>query len=362
VGAIYLYDKVAYSLVIAASYALPAGAVKQNVALGESVLGQAALQRKTIVLNNLPSEYFPIASATGSAPTGCVIATSLSRADMLIGALELGSFEHFGAIECELLESVREVLGIRFAMNLSHKQTRELLKETQVQTEELQVQQEELQQTNEELEERAEMLELQREQLRTKNAEIEEVSEEIQRKAEQLEKISAFKSEFLANMSHELRTPLNSLLILSALLKDNKEKNLTAKQVEFATTINGAGQDLLNLINDILDLSKVEAGQVDFHYDDVPATSLCDTMKDLFQQPAEQKGLHFTTDIEQDVPPRLHIDFQRTQQILKNLIGNAIKFTREGSVGLRVFVPAPETSPLDVPAFACAVIDTGIGV
>ena len=181
-------------------------------------------------------------------------------------------------------------------------------------------------------------------------------------KAVELERVSTYKSEFLANMSHELRTPLNSLMILSSLLMQNKEGNLTEKQVEFATTMNAAGSDLLDLINDILDLSKVEAGQMQFHSADIAVQDLCGSLRSLFEPQAEQKGLAFSARTEGNVPGAFRGDEQRVHQILKNLIANAIKFTDRGSVDLRVFTPSDRENPLPVEAIAFAISDTGIGI
>jgi len=174
------------------------------------------------------------------------------------------------------------------------------------------------------------------------------------RKNSELEVVSKYKSEFLANMSHELRTPLNSMLILSGLLKDNRDHNLSGKQVEYATTINNAGKDLLNLINDILDLSKVEAGHLEFHYAEIRPQDILSAMSMLFAAAAEHKQLKFNVSIATGVPDTLQIDLQRTQQILKNLIGNALKFTDRGAIGLTIFIPGATQNPLPVAALAFA--------
>ncbi|MFH1028265.1 MAG: response regulator, partial [Pseudomonadota bacterium] len=233
---------------------------------------------------------------------------------------------------------------------------------TQTQTEELRAQQEELQQTNEELEERAKMLVQQREQIRAKNREVEEASQELQRKAEELERVSTYKSEFLANMSHELRTPLNSLMILSSLLKDNREGNLTSKQVEFAATINGAGRDLLNLINDILDISKIESGHLELHYETLALPEICEQLETIFNPISGDKGIGLSVTLDEATPETITVDGQRTRQILKNLLSNACKFTSQGSVSLRAYTPDSTENPLQTPAVAFAVTDTGIGI
>ncbi|MBA5639264.1 response regulator [Duganella sp. LX20W] len=360
-GACYLYDEANAQLRPVAAYGLPpAGADAAPLALGEGVLGQAVLERRTIVLDQVPSGYLTIASALGRATPACVVVVPLLHGANVVGALEAGAFRPYSEAELAWLELVRESVAISFDVGLSRQRTRALLAETERQAEELRMQQEELQQSNEELEERADLLERQREQIRAKNAEVEQASREIWHKAEELQRISAYKSEFLANMSHELRTPLNSMLILSGLLRDNRPGNLTPEQTEYASTIHAAGKDLLNLINDILDLAKVEAGQVECHYEDGAPAAMLAALDNLFRPAAEQKGLRLSFALDPAVPPRLRLDVQHTAQVLRNLLGNAIKFTARGEVALHVSVaPAQEGRP---PMLACAVSDTGIGV
>ncbi|MBA5607194.1 response regulator [Duganella sp. FT3S] len=360
-GACYLYDEASGQLRPVAGYGLPpAGAKAVPLALGEGVLGQAVLERRTIVLDPVPPGYLTIASALGRATPACVVVLPLLHGANVVGALEAGAFRPYGEAELAWLELVREGVAIGFDVGLSRQRTRALLAETERQAEELRLQQEELQQSNEELEERADLLERQREQIRAKNAEVEQASREIWHKAEELQRISAYKSEFLANMSHELRTPLNSMLILSGLLRDNRPGNLTPEQTEYASTIHAAGKDLLNLINDILDLAKVEAGQVDCHYEDGAPAELLAALDRLFRPAAEQKGLRLSFALDAAVPPRLRLDVQHTVQVLRNLLGNAIKFTARGEVALRVsLAPSQEGRPA---MLSCAVSDTGIGV
>src|SRR5262249_27258458 len=207
----------------------------------------------------------------------------------------------------------------------------------------LQQQQEELQQTNEELEEKAQLLEEQNARIEIKNREIEDARGALEEKAEQLTLSSKYKSEFLANMSHELRTPLNSMLILARLFAENPEKNLTQKQIEFAHTIYTAGSDLLTLINDILDLSKVEAGKMDVHVTDVAVTEVRDYVNRTFRPVAENNGLDFLVEIDDALPEQIATDEQRLQQVLKNLLSNACKFTKRGSVSLRIGIAAEGT-------------------
>src|SRR5436190_2438276 len=226
----------------------------------------------------------------------------------------------------------------------------------------LQTQQEELRQTNEELQEKAALLAQQNRDIEEKNAEIERAREALEERAAQLALSSKYKSEFLANMSHELRTPLNSLLILSKLLADNGEGNLSTKQIEFAETIHGAGTELLALISDILDLSKVEAGKMDVAPGHVPMAEICGAAERAFRPVAEQKGLAFAIDVADDAPKALFTDEQRLQQVLRNLLSNAMKFTETGSVSLAV--EATSESGFDGTPYAAAfhVVDTGIGI
>jgi CheY-like chemotaxis protein/signal transduction histidine kinase len=362
-GALLLYQEERATLCLVASYAILRGMpIGAQVALGQGLVGQAAKERKTLLVTEVPPDYLPLGSVLGNAAPACLVVLPLLHGANLVGVIELAGFRRFTAAELALLDTATEAIAIGFEVSLSRQRSSDLLEETEQQSEELRVQQEELQQSNEELEERAELLVRQRQQIEARNAEIEAASLELRHKAEQLQVASAYKSEFMANMSHELRTPLNSMLILSGLLKENKNAALSPKQVEYATTINTAGKDLLNLINDILDLSKVEAGQVEFHVEDAVAEDLCIALRQLFDDSARQKGLRFAADCDAALPPLVRVDVQRTLQVLKNLIGNAIKFTERGQVALRLFLPEPADNPLPVAALACAVSDTGIGV
>jgi CheY-like chemotaxis protein/putative methionine-R-sulfoxide reductase with GAF domain len=363
VGVFYVFNEQEAALQIAASYAfIRRKRLSDRLALGEGLAGQAARERKMICLSSAPPGYLPICSGIGTAEPVNIVALPLLHDDVLTGVLEIGSFSVFSDNQLEFLNQCREAIAIALNVNRSRQRVNELLEQTQAQTEELQVQQEELQQTNEELEERAEMLEHQREEIRAKNRVVEEASQELQRKADELERVSTYKSEFLANMSHELRTPLNSMMILSSLLKDNREGNLTDKQVDFAATINTAGRDLLNLINDILDLSKIESGHLEFHYEELLLQEVGEQMKVLFHPVAVDKGITVTATLEESAPHSFITDSQRTMQILKNLLSNACKFTNRGSVSLRIYKPDSAENPLGTQAAAFAVTDTGIGI
>ena len=362
-GAFYLFDERAVQLALTATYAATKDLnVGKNFRLGEGVIGQAAREQKIISLTDVPPDYLPIGSALGKSVPKIVVAIPLLHGNRLVGVIEIATFREFNDTEVKFLEIVRETIAIAIDANLAHHRTAELLEQTEQQAEELRVQQEELQQSNEELEERAQMLEQQRENIRLKNHEIEAASRILQEKVAELERVSTYKSEFLANMSHELRTPLNSLMILSSLLKQNKDGNLSEKQVEFASTINSAGMDLLNLINDILDLSKVEAGQMEFNIAALPVPDLCDSIRATFEPLAEQKGLAFQVEADAGIPAMFQGDEQRVHQIIKNLLSNALKFTEKGEVSLRIATPSPQENPLSVPALAFIVSDTGIGI
>ena len=363
VGALYLFDERAVKLALTATYAMTKDVkLGEHFRLGEGVIGQAAREQKIIFLTDVPPGYLPIGSALGESVPKVVVAVPLLHGNRLVGVIEIGTFREFSDNELKFLELAREAIAIAIDANLAHQRTAELLEQTEQQAEELRVQQEELQQSNEELEERAQMLEQQRENIRLKNQEIEAASQVLQEKVAELERVSTYKSEFLANMSHELRTPLNSLMILSSLLKQNKDSNLSDKQVEFAATINSAGTDLLNLINDILDLSKVEAGQMQFNFAALAVPDLCDSVRATFAPLAEQKGLAFRVEADAGVPAMFHGDEQRVHQIIKNLLSNALKFTEKGEVSLRIATPSAQENPLPVPALAFIVSDTGIGI
>ena len=309
--------------------------------------------------------------------------------------MELASLKEFTAAQLEFLELASQRIALAIDINLAWTKTTNLLEQTRAQAQKLQVQQEELRQTNEELEEQAralrqseEVLQTQQEELRVTNEELEErtrsleeqkeaaheqnrllmhAQAEIEEKAQALERASKYKSEFLANMSHELRTPLNSILILSQLLTANKDGNLTAKQKEFAETINTSGSDLLKLINEILDLSKVEAGRVEVNPEELVLTELAESLKKTFAQVAEDKGLEFAVELADDLPPAMVTDVMRLQQVLKNLLSNAFKFTEQGRVVLALARPGKETDLASLGlepdrAVAITVSDTGIGI
>ncbi|HEY6907885.1 MAG TPA: response regulator, partial [Myxococcales bacterium] len=356
--------------------------VANRFRLGEGLVGQCALEKKAILLTRVPSDYIQINSGLGeSTPLNIIVLPVLFEGEVK-AVIELASFNPFSAIHQIFLDQLTESIGVVLNMIGANMRTEQLLQQSQSLTQELQSQSRELTQQQEELkrsnaalekqalelEEKARQLEEQNANIEVKNREVELARASLEEKAEQLSLISKYKSEFLANMSHELRTPLNSLLILAKLLADNKEANLTEKQVEYAKTIYASGGDLLSLINEILDLSKVEAGKMQIEPRDIALLDLKDYFERTFRPVAEQKGLVYEVEISERAPSHIRTDPQRLQQVLKNLLANAFKFTQEGSVRLRMDVE-PRRSTLDSEVLHKAktvmtfsVIDTGIGI
>jgi len=329
---------------------------------GEGLVGQAALEKKPILIVDPPDDYIHIASGLGEATPRNIIVIPVLFEEQVLAVIELASFRPFSETILQFLDQLTETIGVVLSTIIANVRTEQLLQQSQSQSQELQnqsqalkAQQEELQETNEELQEKAELLARQNRDIEIKNREIETARASLEEKAEQLALSSKYKSEFLANMSHELRTPLNSLLILSKVLGTNETGNLTEKQVDSAQTIHNAGSDLLALINDILDLSKVEAGKMDVHPGRTSLAGVRDYVERSFRLLAEEKGLTFAVELEPGAPQEVETDEQRLQQILKNLVSNAIKFTDTGSVTLRV-------RRNDGDRVAFSVEDTGIGI
>ena len=351
---------------LVASYAYKRRKGIANVfGVGEGLVGQAALERKAILITQAPEDYIAIGSGLGEAAPVNIVVLPVLFEDQVMAVIEMASFTRFSDAHLTFLEQLSETLGVVLNTIVATMRTEELLQqsqgltlELQSQSEELQSQrdelertnqeleeqarslkaseellqqqQEELQQTNEELEEKAALLAEQNARIEQKNTEVETARVELEEKAEQLALSSKYKSEFLANMSHELRTPLNSLLILAKLLADNQEGTLNEKQVEFARTIYNAGSDLLELINDILDLSKVEAGKMDVNAQPVEPAAIADYVERTFRPVADQKALDFHVNLADDLPATIVTDEQRLQQVIKNLLSNAFKFTGAG--------------------------------
>uniref|UniRef100_UPI0035A0D327 HAMP domain-containing protein n=2 Tax=Hyalangium versicolor TaxID=2861190 RepID=UPI0035A0D327 len=356
--------------------------ISNRFRLGEGLIGQCALEKKTILLTRVPADYITISSGLGeSSPLNIIVLPVLFEGEVK-AIIELASFHPFSAIHQIFLDQLTESIGVVLNMIMANMRTEELLLQSQSLTQELQSQskeltqqQEELKRTNTELEaqaleleEKAKQLEEQNTRVEEKNLEVERARSSLEEKAEQLTIISKYKSEFLANMSHELRTPLNSLLILAKLLSDNKDGNLSGKQVEYANTIYASGGDLLTLINEILDLSKVEAGKMQVEPRDILLTDLNQFVDRSFRPVADQKNLSFTVELAPNTPRSIRTDPQRLQQILKNLLSNAFKFTDTGSVKM-VVKSAENHVRLDHDVLrkakrviAFAVTDTGIGI
>ncbi|WP_425586075.1 HAMP domain-containing protein [Thermocatellispora tengchongensis] len=341
--------------------------------LGESLVGQAARARRTIAMDDLPPSYVTISSGLGRTAPSSLIVLPIVVEEQVLGVIELGSVYTFTPVHRAFLDQLMETIGVNVNTIIANARTDELLAESQrltaelqARSEELQTQQEELQRSNAELEEKAALLASQNRDIETKNLEIEQARQELEARAHQLSLASRYKSEFLANMSHELRTPLNSLLILAQLLAQNHTRNLTPKQVEYAGIIYSAGSDLLQLINDILDLSKVEAGKMDIFPERVPLRQLLDDLDATFRPMTTQKSLDFRITTADGVPVDVLTDDSRLRQVLRNLLSNAVKFTESGSVELRVEPASPAEVPASVrshgAAIAFRVADTGIGI
>ncbi|AIG76292.1 Hypothetical protein AJAP_17120 [Amycolatopsis japonica] len=344
-----------------------------DFAMGQSLIGQAAQTKKPIVVDRTPPGFVKISSSLGSAPPVTLIVLPIVFEDQVLGVIELASFGEFTAVRKDFLEQLMETIGVNVNTIIANARTDSLLEESQrlaeelqARSEELQAQQAKLQVSNAELEEKAELLARQNRDIEVKNFEIEQARQEIEERAQQLALASKYKSEFLANMSHELRTPLTSLLILAGVLSQNSTQNLTPKQVEFAKVIQSAGTDLLQLINDILDLSKVEAGKMDIHHEPFPLRQLLDYVGTTFRPLTAEKGLDFQVTVEPNVPELLFTDEQRLRQVLRNLLSNAVKFTEDGSVELRVklvdTIVSPSGGPSHESLVAFSVTDTGIGI
>ncbi|MFD5312639.1 HAMP domain-containing protein [Streptomyces ardesiacus] len=375
-GAFYLAEdgEDGPELRLVGSYGYPEDTARPTrIAFGRTLVGQAARGRRTIVVTELPPGYLTISSGLGEVvPTELVLLPIVVEGQVL-GVIELASVAPFSQINRDFLDMLMETIGVNVNTIVANARTDELLAESQRLTAELQArsaelqsQQEELQHSNAELEDKASLLAAQNRDIEAKNLQIEQARQELEARAQQLSLASKYKSEFLANMSHELRTPLNSLLILAQLLAQNPSRNLTPKQVEYAGIIHSAGSDLLQLINDILDLSKVEAGKMDVSPERVTLRQLIEYVEATFRPMTGQKGLEFTITTAPGAPADLLTDDSRLRQVLRNLLSNAVKFTERGGVELSV-EPAPDDEvPGGVvrggPVVAFRVKDTGIGI
>ncbi|MDB5748182.1 MAG: two-component system sensor histidine kinase/response regulator [Massilia sp.] len=343
---------------------------------GASLASQAANENRLLRVRELPADYIKVGSSLGEAAPREVVIAPFTNFGKVKGVLEIGFLHPVRERDIEFLKLVGDAIGASVGAVVYRQRLQDALSESQALNEELQVQQEELRTANEELEEQSRALEesqtsLENQQaeleqtndqlseqalnLDMKNAALSEAQEQLRARALDLERASRYKSEFLANMSHELRTPLNSSLILAKLLADNVPGNLSDEQVRFAQTIYSAGNDLLHLINDILDISKVEAGKLELLPEDLPIRRTVEGLGRTFEPLAKQKALRFSVTVEPNVPPTLHTDRQRLEQVLKNLLSNAVKFTEQGEVRMNV-------SALDSGWIQFTVADSGIGI
>ncbi|MFE2619893.1 HAMP domain-containing protein [Streptomyces caelestis] len=344
-----------------------------RIPFGRTLVGQAARSRRTITVDELPPDYVTISSGLGQVVPTTLVLLPIVVEGQVLGVIELASVTPFTQIHQDFLAQLMETIGVNVNTIVANARTDELLVESQRLTAELQersaelqTQQEELQHSNAELEDKAALLAAQNRDIEAKNLQIEQARQELEARAQQLSLASKYKSEFLANMSHELRTPLNSLLILAQLLAQNPSRNLSPKQVEYAQIIHSAGSDLLQLINDILDLSKVEAGKMDVSPERVELRRLIEYVEATFRPMTMQKSLDFTVTTAPGAPADLLTDDSRLRQVLRNLLSNAVKFTERGGVELRI-EPAPDD---EVPSgvlrggsvVAFRVQDTGVGI
>ena len=342
--------------------------VRGTIQLGEGLAGQCALEKKRILLSNVPAEFVSISSSLGQAQRVSVVVLPVLFEGQTKAVIELATIQNFSDGSLAFLDLLTQSIGAVFNTIEATMRTEGLLKQSQQLTVELQARQSELQQTNEELGTKARLLAEQNAEVERKNAEVEQARYALEEKAAELALTSKYKSEFLANMSHELRTPLNSILILSQQLAENPNKNLSTKQVEFSRNINSSGSDLLNLINDILDLSKIESGTVTVDVEDISFAALHENIERNFRHVAEAKNLPLHVIFDNDLPRSMASDPKRLQQILKNLLSNAVKFTAHGFVEVRAALASGGWSP-DHPVLSTAaqvvsfaVSDTGIGV
>jgi CheY-like chemotaxis protein len=367
VGVIYLAnDNDAYTHSGSYAYSQCKDASK-TIKSGEGAIGQAILEANTIMVSELPDDYIEINSGLGGAVPRYLMVVPLKLEGLVTGAIEIGSFEPFTDLQVEFVELVSDAIAIAVRAGQNQERVRNLLEESQSQSEELQAQQEELRSFNEELEEKTESLQKQKKETEASNILFKQAQIELEEQAHELKVINSYKSQFLANMSHELRTPLNSMLLLSKSLMSDRLGNLQEEQIEDAKIIYEGGQDLLKLINDIMDLSKIEAGMMTVNYESVELESIRSAMHRLFDPVATSKDLKFEVDITDTAPESIKTDGQRLEQILNNFLSNAFKFTEAGKVILLISPHIASTDSglnklknKDLLVFS--VIDTGMGI
>jgi HAMP domain-containing protein/signal transduction histidine kinase/CheY-like chemotaxis protein len=340
----------------------------ETIRVGEGLTGQCALGKKRILLDDVPPQFIAISSSLGEAPRVSIVVLPVLFEGETKAVIELATVHRFSEVNLAFLDQLTVSIGVVFSTIEATMRTEGLLEQSQRLTTQLQSRQSELQQTNEELATKAKLLAEQKAEVERKNTQVELARAALEEKAAELALTSKYKSEFLANMSHELRTPLNCVLILSQQLAENSSGTLSGKQVEFCRSINSSGSDLLNLINDILDLSKIESGTVTLEIEEIPFARLRDSINRTFRQVAEAKNLPFNIELAGELPHNIETDQKRLQQILKNLLSNAVKFTAQGHVNLRVNLSTDGWSvhhPVlgkaqQVVAFT--VEDTGVGI
>ncbi len=342
--------------------------IPTEFSIGEGLVGQVAFEKERIMLSNVPSNYIKISSGLGRAKPANLIILPVLFENNVKAVIELASLDVFSETHLDFLSQLTESIGIVLNTIEANTRTEELLAQSQSLAGELKIQQEELRRTNDELQDKALLLAKQKNEVEAKNKEVEEARRSLEEKAEQLTLTSKYKSEFLANMSHELRTPLNSLLILAQQLYENAEGNLSDKQIRYAKTIHSCGDDLIQLINDILDLSKIESGFISANISPVRFGEIASFVETTFKPISEARHVRFTIDTDPRLPQTIETDLQRLNQILKNLLSNSFKFTEKGEVKLRIYEATrnwKQSNPnLDnarqVVAFAIS--DTGIGI
>ncbi len=342
--------------------------IPTEFAIGEGLVGQVAFEKERIILSNVPGNYIKISSGLGRAkPTNLIILPVLFE-NKVKAVIELASLDVFSETHIDFLEQLTESIGIVINTIEANSRTEELLTQSQSLAGELKIQQEELSRTNDELQDKALLLVKQKNEVEDKNREVEEARKSLEEKAEQLTLTSKYKSEFLANMSHELRTPLNSLLILAQQLYENAEGNLNDKQIRYAKTIHSCGDDLIQLINDILDLSKIESGFITANISPVRFAEIAAFAETTFKPISEARHLRFNIETDANLPASMETDVQRLNQILKNLLSNSFKFTEKGEVKLKIYEARKNWKPgnlnLDnaTKVVAFAISDTGIGI
>ncbi|AOH53039.1 hybrid sensor histidine kinase/response regulator [Peribacillus muralis] len=351
-----------------AEYADDAG--RESFNLGQGLIGQCALEKRIQVINGMEADYQLISSGLGETKPRSILIAPIIHEEEVLAVFELASLNDFTGQHIAFIDTVLETFGLTINSVIDRMEIARLLTESQAMTEELQAQSEELQSQSEELQMQSEELQMINEQLKNRSQEAEEKSKDLEsakidleEKAKQLTISSKYKSEFLANMSHELRTPLNSILILSEMLTENNNRSLSEEELEFAGVIHSSGQDLLNLINDILDLSKVEAGKLELTLSEVNLSELPSSLERNFSHIANKKGLEFNINMSPDVPTIFQTDEKRFQQIIKNLLSNAFKFTEKGSVSVQIKKVLTNVNYTGVDYWLeISVTDTGIGI